>query len=443
MSGSKTKILLFSEETKTASFILDVLSSLDYQVLISDPFNIVSDFDPVIIIINLDHSRFSFETFLSIKEKYNESFFIGFGNKESQNYEPSYHNLIHVFLDSENIRLKLMSHILELKRFYLFKKQFNKNKSKIIGSSQIMQKLFKDIERVLPHQASVLIQGETGVGKELVARAIASVHPHFVVLNCSAIPENLFESELFGHIRGAFTGANIDRIGLFEEADNGVLFLDEIGDMPYSMQAKLLRAIQENEIRPIGSNKTKKVSVRVIAATNKDLKAEVEKGCFREDLYYRLHVIPIYVPSLVERIEDIEELVEYFIKQHAPNGKFYTISKEALEKLKEYHWPGNIRELENKVHQAIVFANSSLLSPQDFNIHMDTKKTNEDKMNWRAYNYENFKEKQRQEEIEFLNQKYIDNNASITQTANALGMNRTTLHNRVSRLGFQFKKPLL
>jgi len=144
MSGSKTKILLFSEETKTASFILDVLSSLDYQVLISDPFNIVSDFDPVIIIINLDHSRFSFETFLSIKEKYNESFFIGFGNKESQNYEPSYHNLIHVFLDSENIRLKLMSHILELKRFYLFKKQFNKNKSKIIGSSQIMQKLFKD-----------------------------------------------------------------------------------------------------------------------------------------------------------------------------------------------------------------------------------------------------------------------------------------------------------
>ena len=258
------------------------------------------------------------------------------------------------------------------------KNVFKESLKNLLDIARPMQVLYKKIEQILPHKGTVLIQGASGVGKELVARAIASVQPHLVIVNCSAIPENLFESELFGHARGAFTGATGDRVGLFEEADNGALFLDEIGDMPLPMQTKLLRALQEGEIRRVGSNITKKVSVRLIAATNRNLKEEVLKGRFREDLFYRLNVIPIEIPPLKERLEDIEDLAPYFIKRYAPLGKSYSLSKEALKKLKEHDWPGNVRELENTIHRAISFTETPEIQSESIIIDSVLSKKNHD-----------------------------------------------------------------
>jgi transcriptional regulator with PAS, ATPase and Fis domain len=213
--------------------------------------------------------------------------------------------------------------------------------------------------------ANVLITGESGSGKELVARALHNSGPRsskpFVPLNCSAIPENLLESELFGHVKGSFTGAHSDKVGLFEAADKGTLFLDEIGDLSLSLQAKLLRVLQDKLIRPVGGQQLKPVDVRIIAATHRDLRVMVKEGSFREDLYYRLNVVPIRVPALRERMEDVPLLTEAFIaKFAAQNGsKVKGISSEAMSLLMAHTWPGNVRELENVIERAMV------LSPGD------------------------------------------------------------------------------
>lgn len=441
-SSLKTKILLLSEETKTASFILDVLSSVDYQILMSDEVLYKEDLNPMILILNLDFRAIDTTSILALHQFYPDSFIIGYGAKPIQSYHPEIQNTLTVFLDIEHVKVQLMSHILKLKKVFIFKQQFKESLKRLVGNSEPMKKLFKKIERVLPHKGAVLIQGKSGVGKELVAKAIASIQPHLVVVNCSAIPENLFESEFFGHVRGSFTGANTDRIGLFEEADNGALFLDEIGDLPLSMQTKLLRALQEGEIRRVGSNVTKKVAVRVIAATNRDLKEAVQKGLFREDLYYRLNVIPIHVPALKERREDIDALASYFIKQYTPPEKSYSLSKEALQKLILYDWPGNIRELENVIHRAISFSETAVIQPEDLFIEPRLSSNSHQKNEelWKAMNYKEFKEYQLQEERDFINQKFSENDYSITKTAASFGMLRTSLHNRAARIDLQFKK---
>lgn len=437
----KTKILLLSEETKTASFILDVLSSVDYQIILSDEALYKEGLNPMIMILNLDLPTIDTNSILKLHQFYPDSFIIGFGAKPISSYNPEIQNTLTEFLDIEHVKVQLMSHILKLKKFFIFRQRFKESLKKLVGHSEPMKKMYKKIERILPHKGAVLIQGESGVGKELVAKAIASIQPHLVVVNCSAIPENLFESELFGHVRGSFTGANNDRIGLFEEADNGALFLDEIGDLPLSMQTKLLRALQEGEIRRVGSNVTKKVSVRVIAATNRNLKEAIQKGLFREDLYYRLNVIPLHVPSLKERREDIEDLASYFIKLYTLPGKSYSLSKEALQKLMQYDWPGNIRELENVIHRAISFSETAVIQPEDLFIEphfsSDSRQKNEEL--WKNMDYKEFKEYQLQEERDFISQKFLENNFSITKTAASFGMLRTSLHNRATRINLQFK----
>jgi len=232
----------------------------------------------------------------------------------------------------------------------------------IIGESPGLRKVVQQIQLVAPTDASVLITGESGTGKELVARAI---HEHssrngraLVKLNCSAVPEGLFESEFFGHVRGAFTGALKDKPGRFELADGGTLFLDEIGEVPLAMQAKLLRVLQEQELERIGDTRTRKVNVRIIAATNRDLRKEVDAGHFRQDLFYRLSVFPIEVPPLRQRREDIPPLAAHFVRQSARrmNRPDLRITPAARSELAAYNWPGNVRELQNTVERAVILS---------------------------------------------------------------------------------------
>ena len=240
----------------------------------------------------------------------------------------------------------------------------------IIGNSREMLKIFDMIRRVAPTPANVLIYGESGTGKELVAQAIhdhSKVAAHnFVPITCSAIPEDLMESELFGHVKGSFTGAINDKSGLFNEADNGTAFLDEIGELTPIIQTKLLRVLQEREIKPVGGNQTKKINVRIIAATNKILEDEIRAGRFREDLFYRLAVVPLRVPSLRERKDDVPILVDHFLKKYSRRlGKeIQEISSYALQVLMNYNFPGNVRELENIIERGVALESSNIILPE-------------------------------------------------------------------------------
>jgi two-component system, NtrC family, response regulator AtoC len=244
----------------------------------------------------------------------------------------------------------------------------------IIGRSPAMQEIFATIERVAPTRATVLLAGESGVGKDLIARAIHFHSPRrdrpFVKINCTALPENLMESELFGYEKGAFTGANTTKPGKFEQADTGTVFLDEIGDVPGSVQVKLLRILQEREFERLGSNKTRHIDVRVIAATNQDLRVALEQGTFREDLYYRLNVVPINIIPLRERMQDIPFLAEHFLHKYAAEAgdKIGTITPAAISKLESYHWPGNVRELENVIERSVVMCTGDRLDALDIKL---------------------------------------------------------------------------
>lgn len=242
---------------------------------------------------------------------------------------------------------------------------------KVIGKSAGMKAVFDLVSRVSQATANVLITGESGTGKEMVARAIHESGPRagkaFVAINCTAIPESLLESELFGHAKGAFTGAAQKKRGLFEEAEGGTLFLDEIGDMNVLLQSKLLRVIQERKIRAVGENIDKVIDVRIIAATHKDLKAAIKDGRFREDLYYRLSVIPLVIPPLRSRQEDIPLLAEHFLKKYAAtnNAGVKGFTKRAMAKLSSLRWEGNVRELENVIERAVVLCGGSLIDEND------------------------------------------------------------------------------
>ena len=266
-------------------------------------------------------------------------------------------------LETENVYLRR-----ELEQKYQF--------SNIIGRSQKMQEIFSLIERVARTQSTVMIRGESGTGKELIAHAIHFHGPRrdkrFLSINCGALPENLLESELFGHERGAFTGAVREKKGLFQEAHQGTLFLDEIGEMTTPMQVKLLRALQGRTVRKVGGNKEEPVDVRIVAATNKDLAELIEKGDFREDLFYRINVIPIHLPPLRQRREDVPLLVDFFIKKfsHDMGVEPKPISVEALRALESYDWPGNVRELENTIERALALAIDERLTTRDLPAHL-------------------------------------------------------------------------
>ncbi len=243
----------------------------------------------------------------------------------------------------------------------------------LIVESAAMRRALDLVARVAEHNTTVLITGESGTGKEVVARAIHRASPRaskaFVGINCAAIPESLLESELFGHVRGAFTGASSDKTGLFESANGGTILLDEIGELPLGLQAKLLRVLQESEIRRVGDQKTRRVDARVLAATARDLEAEVRSGRFREDLYYRINVVVIELPPLRERENDIAPLARHFVARLAQRfGRPLSLSEDALAWLEQQPWPGNVRELENAIERAAVLNEKAILEQKDFQI---------------------------------------------------------------------------
>ncbi len=260
-----------------------------------------------------------------------------------------------------------------LRRSLVLPRTITETNTKIVGSSVPMRQLRAAIERVAEQGVSILIQGESGTGKELVAQAVHDRSPRkhkpFVAVNCGAIPESLIDSELFGHAKGSFTGALTDRAGFFVEAEGGTIFLDEIGDMPLAVQARLLRVLQEQEVRPVGSSSTKKVDVRVIAASHVDLNHAAEQGKFRKDLYYRLNVVVLTIPPLRERLEDLPDLTARFMQAHA-GGAPITVNSSALDAMMNYTWPGNVRELQNCLISAIALRTGDIIGVESLPSHI-------------------------------------------------------------------------
>jgi two-component system nitrogen regulation response regulator NtrX len=307
----------------------------------------------------------------------------------------------------------------------------------MVGASPALGSVRELIEKVGPTAARVLITGENGTGKELVARGLHEASPRrdraFVEVNCAAIPSELIESELFGHMKGSFTGAFADRAGKFEQADGGTLFLDEVGDMSLSAQAKLLRVLQEGVVTRIGGSKSIQVDVRVLAATNKDLESEIAEGRFREDLLYRLNVVPIEVPALRERLEDVPALVTHFAEQLAASagvpGKRF--ADDATARLQARPWPGNIRELRNAVERALILAPGKLVTATDIDRLLppgDAAGVPVDPT--RAQTFETFKQ---EAERNFLAQQLREHDWNVSETARALKMPRSNLYKKIER----------
>lgn len=313
----------------------------------------------------------------------------------------------------------------------------------LTGDSPAIKELKAQIERVAPTDAWVLIRGDNGTGKELVAQAIhrastASSQP-MVEVNCAAIPEELIESELFGHEKGSFTGAHSSKRGKFDQANGGILFLDEIGDMSMKTQAKILRILQEQTFERVGGHKTIAVDVRVLAATNKNLEQEIENGNFRADLFYRLNVVPIHVPDLVSRLEDIPLLVENIMDRLVDRGlEKKVFSEEALAVMAKHSWPGNVRELKNFIERVAIMSSSRCLSAADIELFLNptesviSPSTKKDII--LPYQEQHFKDAKKRFEQEYLRLKLEENEGNISQTAESIGMERSHLHKKLKSL---------
>jgi two-component system nitrogen regulation response regulator NtrX len=312
-------------------------------------------------------------------------------------------------------------------------------KHEIVGDSFQVRQLMEAVRRAAPTNATVLIQGESGVGKELIARAIhRNSHrsrERFVQVNCAAIPEELIESELFGHEKGSFTGATEKQIGKFEQADRGTIFLDEVGDMSLKTQAKVLRVLEEGEVERVGSSRTIRVDVRVIAATNKDLEKEIEKGAFREDLFFRLSVIPLQVPPLRERVEDIPALVQHFLETLARENNFRRrrITPRAMEALQRHRWKGNIRELRNTIERSLIMTASEAIDLADLPeaVRVDPRPAPPDNGGDASASAGTLREFKESAERLFLVQKLRENGWNISRTAEVIGTPRSNLYKKL------------
>jgi two-component system response regulator GlrR len=298
---------------------------------------------------------------------------------------------------------------------------------KIIGRSPPIMEILKKLPSIARSDASVVIFGESGTGKELAARAIHALSPRvekpFLPVDCGALPESLLENELFGHMKGAFTDAHRNHLGLIQEADKGTLFLDEIGEIGLPVQVKLLRFLQEREFRPLGSTKSLKVDVRIISATNKDLRKAIQDGTFREDLYYRLNIIPLTLPPLRSRKEDIPTLVNHFLARSAAEfgRRDMSVSPLAMQKLSSYDWPGNIRELENKIQQLVALSETNIILPNHVEFDVMMPDTSLDEIS-------TFKEAKaevvKRFEVRYIERLLALNGGNVTRSANQAGKHR-------------------
>jgi len=317
----------------------------------------------------------------------------------------------------------------------------------MIGASQPISELKQQIELAAPTSGWVLITGENGTGKELVAR---SVHLNsqrktkpFIEVNCAAIPEELIESELFGHEKGSFTGATAQRKGKFDKANGGTLFLDEIGDMSLKTQAKVLRILQEHKFERVGGNQTIEVDVRVIAATNKDLEEQIKQGNFREDLYYRLNVLPFHVPPLRERSNDVQSLamhfLEFFCQKEGKTTK--KLSEGSLNLLTQYSWPGNVRELKNIIERLAIMTVDEIIEPNHLpTVIIKNQNGNDDLYSSIANQDDTFRQARDQFEKAFITQKLQENNWNVSKTAEQIEIERSNLHRKIKAYGIELKK---
>lgn len=439
MNPGNLRILLLGDEDSTTSFAQLVLASMGYDVdpihdceLLAESF---ARFRPHIAIVDLDFLGTRRGVLLEkALRRHPNTLIMGWADQPDR-LPQEVQDLLRGCLDRRSVRDRLLVQFSGVLETHRLRERLELSLRRIVGHSPQVRFLYRFIEKAAVSNGSVLIRGESGTGKELVARAIAAPQLKFLVVNCSAIPENLFESELFGHVRGAFTGANNDRTGLFEEASGGCLFLDEIGDMPSNVQTKLLRALQEGEIRPVGSNLVRKVSVRILAATNRHLEQEIQAGRFREDLFYRINVLPISVPPLRERREDIPDLIHHFLNLYANPGNPPDLSPEAWKALENWHWPGNVRELENVVHRAVALMENNHITLREialpFNSSHHALDTSQD--------YRSFREGLLAQERAFLSEALRRHGGSATRAAEALGLSRTAFHNRAARIGLDLR----
>jgi transcriptional regulator with GAF, ATPase, and Fis domain len=346
-------------------------------------------------------------------------------------FEPKSLDMLTVFAAQASLILQnaMLVNDLKLDNTELRKKLEDQRYGDIVGSCQGMREVYKRIDKIALTDISVLITGETGTGKELIAREIHRHSPRakgpFVTINCGAIPENLLESELFGHVKGAFTGAVVTRPGKFQAAIGGTLFLDEIGEMPLQLQVKLLRALQEKVVYKVGENRGEAVDIRVVAATNKILEEEVKKGTFREDLYYRLNVVTLKLPPLRERGEDVIVLGKFFLQKYSKEfgSKVKGFTPAATVAMKKYAWPGNIRELENRLKKAVVLADKPLLGPDD----LDLKPENLEPIMPLLQAKEEFQKR-------YINEVLARNNGNRTKTAKDLGVDPRTIFRHLEKL---------
>jgi DNA-binding NtrC family response regulator len=312
--------------------------------------------------------------------------------------------------------------------------------NRIIGKSASLQKVLKLAKKVSKTEANILIQGDSGTGKELVARSIHihsdRSHRPFVPVDCASLPENLLESELFGHEKGAFTDAHVTRPGIFEYADGGTLFLDEIGELSITLQSKLLRTLQEHQVRRVGGRRLLNVDVRIITATNQNLEKAVAEGRFREDLYYRLNVIVIHLPSLKERMDDVPLLANHFLRHFSKGSKNEVegISREAMELMGGYHWPGNVRELKNVMERAVSLTDSKIVVPEDLPEQIRLVKDSDAFISPAGSNYK----KAKKDWMDFFEKRYLSDllkrhNGNITKAALEAQINRKTIHRLLKR----------
>jgi DNA-binding NtrC family response regulator len=349
-----------------------------------------------------------------------------------------------------NTLLQVLQNIMEKKdlrrKTYLLERKLDKKYyfQGMVSKNPYMLDIFTLIESISKHFTSVLITGETGTGKEMVARALHRLSPlrekKFVICDCASIPENLFESELFGYIKGAFTGADKDKDGLFDEAHGGIIFLDEIAEIPISTQAKLLRALEQHEFRPLGSSKSRTVEVKVIAASSRDLREAIKDGTFRKDLFYRLNRVEIHIPPLRERSEDIPLLIRHFIahSNRILSKTIKGVSPKAKKLLLKNPWPGNVRELENALESACIRSDKEFVDTSDFPQHLRETVPGPKKITpWR----EGYPFTLRELEKEYITHLLRNNNNNLRKTANILNISRTTLYSKLNKYGIRRSDP--
>ncbi|MCS7163644.1 MAG: sigma-54 dependent transcriptional regulator [Thermodesulfovibrio sp.] len=451
----KGKILIVDDEVGILETVSEILQDEGYKTLIAEDaetaMDIIEKEDIDLIFLDVWLPKMNgIEAIKKIREKDSDIPIImisGHGNVEVavQAVKLGAFDFLEKPLSMERI-------LLTAKRALQFKSLERENiklrsslikKYELVGNSQVMKKIKAQIEMIAKGDSRVLILGESGTGKELVARMIHSLSSRanapFIEVNCAAIPQELIESELFGHEKGAFTGAIDKKIGKFELANEGTLFLDEIGDMSLIMQAKLLRVIETQKFQRVGGMRDITVNVRIISATNKNLTEEIKKGNFREDLYYRLNVVPIYMPPLRERKEDIPELIDYFMEEfnREKGWKKKTIKNEAMKILKSYDWPGNVRELKNAVERLMIMIPKDVIEASD----IEAAGIIRERIKEESYfSYSTLKEARDAFERDFILRKLKDNNWNMTKTAEVIGIERSNLYKKIKSLGISLPK---